>query len=78
MDVELISISKLGATTFEVKLLTDGREIHNLVMEVQTTEDGSITSIRPPDELREIIGPDPRTIRPVFDAVLAFWRAQPQ
>ena len=77
MDVELIAISKLSPTTFEVKLLTKDREIHDLVMEVQTTDDGTITSIRPPDSLREIIGPDPRVIQPVFDAILAFWRAQP-
>ncbi len=75
-SVDLISISALSATTFAVKLRTDGREDHDLVMEVQTTDDGSVTSVRPPDLLRDLIGPDPRVVRPVFDAVLAFWRAQ--
>jgi hypothetical protein len=70
-SVELISISKLGATTFEVKLLIDGREIHNCVMEVQTTADGFITSVRPPDALKDIRC----TIRPICGAVLAFLRA---
>ncbi len=76
-SVELISISALNATTFAVKLRANGRDSHDLVMEVQTSADGSVTSVRPPDSLRNLIGPDPRVARPVFDAVLAFWRAQP-
>jgi hypothetical protein len=74
--IELISISKVSTTIFEVTLQTNGGQLHTLVMQVQTTADGSISSVRPPGSLRDIIGPDPRVIRPVFDAVLAFQRAQ--
>jgi len=74
-SIRLMSISALSATTFAVKLLTDGRETHDLVMEVQTTDDRSVSSVRPPDTLRALMGPDLRSLRPIFDAVLAFWRA---
>jgi Immunity protein Imm1 len=75
-SVELISITTVSPTTVEVNLRTNGVQLHTLVMQVQTTSDGSITSVRPPDSLADIIGPDPRVIQPVFDAVPAFQKAQ--
>jgi hypothetical protein len=75
--VELISISRLSTTMFEVKLLV-GRDLYDLTMEVQTTDDQAIVSVRPSDLLRSVVGPDMQPIRPIFDAVRAFWRAQKQ
>lgn len=59
----------------EVKLLVD-RDLYSLTMEIQMTDDQSVSSVRPSDLFRSIIGPDLQSIRPIFDAVMAFGRAQ--
>jgi hypothetical protein len=73
--MEPSAMTSVSASTVEVTVTVDGDAPVQLMFGVSPSMDGTIVTVRPPDSLRGLVGGDIARARPVFDAIVAFWRA---